>query len=139
MPGLKERIARHLPHQEGMEGQPLVQGARTIAGELPEDGGMHYVERAKAAVGSRLPDHSAEFGDLPLVAPGTRSVVGELPSAKSQKEIASTPEQPAIEVGSVAVGELVAENPVPQSPEVAAHAEDQAKKAAEHPQPPEVQ
>lgn len=52
---------------------PLVSG-RTAFGELPADGGFH--------LGDKVPDYTQEYGGLPLVAPGTRSVGGEVASAQ---------------------------------------------------------
>ena len=131
MPGLKERIARHIPDHSEMEGEPLVMGARTIAGELPADGGMHYLSKAKDAVASRLPDYTAEHGDQPLVSPGTRSITGEVHSAtKPQLEIVGSEESRALPVGKVAVAELLADNPVPPSAEVESHAASQGDVAA---------
>jgi len=139
MPGLKERIARHLPDHPEMEGEPLVMGARTITGELPADGGMHYLSKAKDAVAGRLPDYTAEYGGQPLVSPGTRSITGEVRSATTpQLEIEGSEDSRVLPVGEVAVGELLADNPVLSSAEVESHAASQGNVAVIE-QPPEQQ
>jgi hypothetical protein len=121
---LLDRLVSHLPdHTAEFGDQPLVApGTRTLAGEVPADGGMHVIE----GVVRHLPDHTAEFGDQPLVAPGTRTVTGELRNSQEPQVKPESDRGPLeLTAGSVAVDAMTDQQMVPPSAEVVAHEEAQ--------------